>query len=233
MQLVRALMVHLVGVVLLAACASSPRAVPGGASAATPAAAPEIERGSFTILRGSDTVAVEHFTRAPDSLGAALEIPRTGRVRYDASLAPDGTVHRIVVDVTLADSTGPSQHSEADFEGDSVFIHRNTGTDTTERRAVDAGTLPYINPSPSLMEQIVRRSRVLGGDSVDVPLLSAGTQSRNVIATVTRPTPDSAVLSLGPVEVRLAVDSAGRVRGGSVPAQGITIVRQEAGGATP
>ncbi len=230
MRLLRALAVHAVGAAVCAACATSPRAVgaPPTTTSPSPPPSPRIERGTFSIMRGTDTVAVEHFARGADTLQAELTIPAAGRVRYEASLQPDATVRRIVVNVTLADTTMPAQRSVAEFKGDTVLLERSGGPTPTERRAVPPGTIPYINPSPSLMEQIVRRARVVGGDSVTVPVLAAGNRSQVLTATVTHPSPDSALLTLGSIEVRLAVDTEGRVRGGSVPSQGIAIVRREA-----
>jgi hypothetical protein len=85
--------------------------------------------------------------------------------------------------------------------------------------------VPFVNPSPSLMEQIVRRGRAIGGGTAEVPIFVGGGGPANVTAIVTFSAPDSARLDLGGVEVLLRVDAAGAILGGSVPTQRLTIER--------
>jgi hypothetical protein len=76
------------------------------------------------------------------------------------------------------------------------------------------------------MEQIVRRARALGGDSVQVPILGAD-NGRTSTVTVRFMGADSATVSLGPVVLRLRVDRAGSLLGGAVPSQNLTISRTQ------
>jgi hypothetical protein len=89
-------------------------------------------------------------------------------------------------------------------------------------------TLLTLNPSIGLVEQVVRRARVLGGQSADVSLLPLNRGSSVATAQVSF-TADSAVISADGTEVRLQVDAAGRILGGSIPEQGLTITRAAAG----
>lgn len=200
----------------------------GAAPPSTPRTAPT--RGSFAVLLGSDTIATERFTRSDDRLEGELT-PRgplaaqQPAFRYDAALRHDASVARFVLTPFGANAGAEGAGTQsATFQGDSMFLVR--GADSV-RRATPRGTLPYVNPSPALLEQIVRRARALGGNPggapVQVPVLAGGAQSTP--ATVTFASADSARVDLANTDVRLRVDGAGAVLGGSVPAQGVTIVR--------
>jgi hypothetical protein len=95
------------------------------------------------------------------------------------------------------------------------------------RVATRSGAVAYINPSPSHMEQILRRARVIGGDSVEVQVFVASSAGATVPAMV-RFRGDSATLAVGPVVIRARTDSAGRLLGGVVPSQGLVIERRDA-----
>lgn len=223
-------------VMVVAACARSPRAAPPPAPPAPEQAPPPPpERATFTLVRQGDTVATESFARTPELLDATLTVPNQARLVYSVTLAPDATMRRIEARVLgpAPSDTTPLQRSSAEFRGDSVYAVTFTG-DSAQRRAtaVPPGTIFYLSPSVALMEQIVRRARAVGGDSVAVPVLLAGTGGRTLMASVVF-APDSARLVLGPAEARLSVDQAGRVLGGAVPSQSVTIARTPAGSTAP
>ena len=89
-----------------------------------------------------------------------------------------------------------------------------------------AGAVPYLNPSMLLFEQIARRGLAMRRESAGVPMfMVAG--GATVEAVVTRASADTVVLSLGGLEIRLAMNAAGEVTGGTIPAQGVRIMRAE------
>ncbi len=206
----------LVGAVLVGAARPPRRGAP------EPPAPPT--RGTFALMLGSDTVATERFTRSADRLEAELAGRGSAGIRasvhYEAVLRPDASMERFVGAIPGAPVASVT------FQGDSAIVTR--GADTV-RRAVPRGAVLYINPSPSLMEQIVRRARALGGTrggpAQEVPVLVSGAGGQTAMAAVTFPAADSAQLVLGPATVLLRVDAAGAVLGGSVPGQGVTISR--------
>jgi alpha-beta hydrolase superfamily lysophospholipase len=66
---------------------------------------------------------------------------------------------------------------------------------------------------------------VVGGEEVHIPLLSIE-NGMTFSATVRRVAPDSAIVVFPPqVELRLQVDADGRLMGGAIPSQGVTIAR--------
>lgn len=206
----------------------------GGTVAVRTPAVPE--QAAFVILRGADTIGTERFTRTPDRLEAAFVTPSQGRFSFSASVAPDATVPRIDVQVYRAGSpadAAPSQRASAVFQGDSVVIEdaREGTTAHTARLATTRSAIPFINPSMSLVEQILRRARAVGGTTVDVPVFIAAAGGQTSPARVTFVGTDSATVLLGPAEFRVRVDGDGRLLGGGVPSQGLVIERLPA--ATP
>lgn len=217
----------------LAACASGTASRRVATTTTTVVAAPV--RGTFTLVRGADTIGTETFTRGADRLEATFAAGRRSLFRYDAALRPDAGTARIAVTPLAPAVAAAAPSASATFAGDSVTVRQDGaagGPATTARRAAPPGTVAYVNPSPSLMEQIVRRARALGGAPggapVAVPVFVSGTGGVGQTATVAFLAPDSARLDLAGVALRFRVDPAGAVLGGTVPAQGLTIVRSGA-----
>lgn len=204
----------------LAACATAQP----GTQAATAAAASQA--GTFYMIQRGDTIASERFTRTATRLDAQLGGKIGPRLVYGADLAPDASVTRLEARAYTgaATDTTPQQRSVATFRGDSVIVEVMGAGARTNRMGTTRGVVPYVNPSPSLMEQILRRGRALGGDSVAVPILVVG-GGQTLPATVRFMGADSAVIALGPVQVRARTDRAGALLGGTVPSQDIVIAR--------
>lgn len=54
------------------------------------------EQGSFVVRQGTDTIAVERFTRTPRQLQGELETRTpTMRLSYTATISPDALIPRI------------------------------------------------------------------------------------------------------------------------------------------
>ncbi len=207
----------------LAACAT---AQPGTQAGTTTTAAAAPQAGTFHVIQRGDTIASERFTRTATRLDAQLGGRMGGRLVYGADLAPDASVTRLEASTFTgaAADTAPQQRSVATFRGDSVILEVTGARARTDRMGTTRGVVPYVNPSPSLMEQILRRGRVLGGDSVAVPVLVVG-GGQTVPATVRFMGADSAVIALGPVQMRARTDRSGALLGGTVPSQDIVIAR--------
>lgn len=210
------------------ACASPPLAqpgtMPGSIVPVTTVPPPPPTRGVYTLARGGDTIATEQFSRTANAVHAEFGARGTTLFRYDATLTPQAMITGMEVTTNVPGS--PERSATVTFRGDTAVITSSPSDSAGPvKRAVPPGTLPYLNPSPSLMEQIVRRARAEGGNRVAIPLLIAGSGGETAPATVTFMPPDSARVELAGVAVMLRVDSAGAVLGGTVPAQGITITR--------
>jgi hypothetical protein len=208
----------------LTACAASAGT---GASAPATAAAPAAQTGTFIQTRGTDTIARETFTRTATRLQADMRMSGDRRVAYTSDLAPDASVTRVELRAYASGAdTSAAQRAVVTLRGDSASMEVTPrgGAASTERFATTPGAVGYVNPSPSSLEQIVRRARAIGGDSVQVQIVGVpGRQTRPV--SVRFFGADSAVVSLGNVALRLQTDRAGSLLGGTVPSQGLVITR--------
>ncbi|HEX9564994.1 MAG TPA: alpha/beta fold hydrolase [Gemmatimonadaceae bacterium] len=187
------------------------------------------EEAFLLLLANGDTVSVERFTRTSSRLDSELLVKMAGaRFTMSATLAPDATVERFENAFRQASAdpaSPPSQTAVIRFPGDSAIAEITTGTNTiVQRLGSRAGAIPFVNPSFALTEQLVRRARAMGGAPATVPaFIVQGGQT--IDFTVTWVASDSAVINMGGVPARLAVDAAGGILGGLVPAQGLRIVR--------
>jgi dienelactone hydrolase len=199
-----------------------------------PGAARAQERGAFVVVSGGDTILVERFTRAADSVGVAADLTGRARMAYVLHTAADASVSAVDLRAWPAgalDGAEPQQRGRVVFAGDST-VATFDGSAQTARGT--RGALPLVNPSAVMLEQVLMRARRLSPrDSVAVPMLTLGT-TQVFPGRVRWVGADSAVLSLGPVEVRARVDAAGRMLGATVPSQNLVILRvADARPATP
>jgi hypothetical protein len=189
------------------------------------------ETGAFTLTQNGTLIGTEEFTRAPGRLDTELRVLNQPTLTTTASLRPDATVGRLEVRVypTGNPAGDPARTLAAVFGEGSVRLEQPIGESADEGeggRPLAAGSVPYINPSPSYLEQLVRRATALGGSPVDVPVWSPAPGGGAVAtATVTRED-GSVTLDLSGVRILLEVDGDGRVVSGRVPAQGVVIQRR-------
>ncbi len=201
-------------------------ALVGPVGAQAPAAAP-VDRGAFVVMAGRDTVAVERFARTPSGVESELLVKKDGsRVRQVFRYAADGRAVESYSVETFGAGSGqftPTARVTLRFVGDSM-IREGGAQETATRSAVVAGTLPWANLSTIIMEEMTRRARAVGGARVELPLVAI-TGDAEFLAHATPVGSDSISLSFSDVMVRLAVDGRGRILGGRIPSQGVTIVR--------
>lgn len=192
----------------------------GGAPAAV------AQDAGFRVMRGSQTIATESVTRAGGELRSDLRIGDQARVTFAATVGADEVIPSMRFSVFRGAENAPAVDATIRFQGDSATaLVQGEGLPPEQHFAPGKGALPYINLSSALLEQIVRRARVVGGEAVVIPLLALE-NGFAFSATVIRVGADSAVVVLPPgVELRLRVDAQGRLLGGSVPSQGVVIVR--------
>ncbi|HET9984704.1 MAG TPA: alpha/beta fold hydrolase [Longimicrobiales bacterium] len=199
-------------------------ALPGGASAQNASAA-----DTFVVLRGSDTLAVERFSRSAGRLeGTLAEHVSGGQVAYTATIAADESVPHLGLQVHPPGQPESTVRSVTiDLRGDTAVVETPAGP---QRLATRAGAFPYINLSFALLEQAVRRARKLGSGPVELPFFIGG---QTVPATVRTVAGDTVSVVLGGADLRAVVDAAGRVVAASVPAQGVVVHRSGSSAAPP
>lgn len=182
----------------------------------------------FVVTAGSDTVSVERYTRSDTRVESDLLVrAQRSRITFTMTLAPDATVPTMVTDARSADSpptSAPLQHASLSFTHDSVLVTIGEAAASSQRYAAPAGTLPFINLSSAVIEQILLRAKKLGGAEVDVPVFAVS-GGQTLHATVRWTGADSATLSLGAATIHASVSRDGHFLGGSVPAQSVRFTR--------
>jgi pimeloyl-ACP methyl ester carboxylesterase len=197
--------------------------------------APPAAHAEFVVTAGSDTIATESVTRGATQVKSDLRVRAQGaRITFTMELGPGGTVSRLLTEARAAnapDSAAPLQRATIDFTGDSALVTIGDAAGPSQRFAAPAGTLPFVNLSSAIVEQIFRRAKALGGGSVDVPVFAvAGGQLLQ--ARVEWTSADSATLALGGATIHARVSPEGEFLGGTVPTQGVSFTRVGIGSRT-
>jgi hypothetical protein len=175
-----------------------------------------------------DTIAVEAYVRTSDKVVGEIRGPQIHqRLSYTMTLDDSALVTRLDVTVrsdTASPTAPPTQAFTVLFHGDSMQLQAGPNS-----RSVPAkhGTLPWINPSFSLIEQIVRRAHRLDPnhahrDSLPVFDLNSGP----VTVAVQWLLPDSAVISFPNTAARAEVDLLDHVTGVLFPDGSVMHARQ-------
>ena len=194
---------------------------------AASAAAQQPDSGTFTLLQHGSEIATESFTRSATLLETALAIAGQGTFQTTGRLRPDATLSRLEVRVFgPGGATGePIQSSAVSFRDGMTIVEQPIGTTVGEPKEVPAGVVPYLNPSPSFMEQILRRARAVGGDTVEVQVWTPSPAGGLVLPAAIIFAGDAATLTLGGVLIEIATDPTGRLLSATVPSQSLVIKR--------
>ncbi|MBV6522112.1 MAG: hypothetical protein MNPFHGCM_02258 [Gemmatimonadaceae bacterium] len=187
------------------------------------------ERAVLILLTPSDTFSMERFSRTARQLNSELLIKAAGmRLTLDVALGDRDRVESLRMEARQAASdraSPPAQRAMLVFRDDSVIAELGAaGNVTVQRFATRDGAIPFLNPSFALMELAVVRARGVDRDSTvaNLFMVQGGT---TVAAGIVRAGRDSVVVTVGGVVVRLAVSSNGEILGGTIPAQGLRLVR--------
>jgi len=217
---------RLLAAVLTLAVAAGPLAAQSGAAAPV--------RATFVTTQGGDTLAVERVTRTNARVESDLAVRGQGvQLRFSFALDSQALVSSMEIaarPVGANVDAPPAQAGTLVFRGDSVIAEMTAPSPSTQRFAPGAGALPFVNLSMAVVEQLIRRTRIIGGPRVQVPLfVVAGGQV--LTAVVTWSGPDTAVIAVSGVDLRAAVSPDGRLLGAVVPSQGVRFTRVD--GASP
>jgi uncharacterized protein len=193
----------------------------------SPVAAQATQQGAFIILAGTDTFAVENFSRSAARLDGEITGRATGRLVYSAAIGVGGVIQELRLRAWMpgaAATDAPMQEARLVLDVDSVIVEVTGAAGTrTQRLATTAGAVLYVNPSFALLEQVLMRARAIGGPRVEVPIfLAQGGQT--LAASVTWTRPDSVMIVLG-AEMHAALAADGSIRSAAVPAQQLTVSR--------
>ena len=152
-----------------------------------------------TVYSNADT---ETFTRDSKHITGTI-VSRHETLSYRAALTPDGLISAIEL---TASARGMSMRR--------IY-------------PLPKNTMPLIGGSTALLEQILRRARKVGGDSISIPILLVGANPMSNVFTVVGNGADSLMLldKTGDPSMafHLAVDSTWPITGGIMPVDGLTI----------
>lgn len=177
----------------------------------------DLERKVFMDRLGTDTVAVEVYTRGPDRFEGDVLIrsPITQVGHYAASLADDGTVERLEVAWR-----SPEENPEGarplsviyTIAGDSATIEFRAQDTSSATVAVPPGVIPIIGSPPwsyAAFEQATMQAIAAEGDTVPIHFLTP--RGQVVSSRVTKLSPDTVTLDFFGYPVIAVVDEEGRV----------------------
>jgi hypothetical protein len=174
------------------------------------------ERGAFVVRLGSDTLAVERYTRSGTRFESdiAARIPRTRRMHYTGTLNPDGTMAQLRIIGTPV-SQGPGQLPPLDatlvFGKDSARTTLKIGDSTqVVAAAIQPGVMPVTTFSFALYELIAMRARRNKADSVSVQVLGLGA-NQTFESYAVRRGPDAMDIGYFGSPMHLKLDRNGRV----------------------
>jgi uncharacterized protein len=182
------------------------------------------ETATFYLVARNDTLVIERMTRWPNRVQLELiDTRRFGRATISANLATSGLVTDADASFFTSDrDTVPTQRTTVRFSGDSVGFQSGGPPKWLH---VGANAIPTVNPSSTLLEQLLIRAKNLGAErtvELSYIYLPAGPDVPVAVAWLGD---DSAVVHYAGVEMRLAVSPTGRLLGGIVPGEGVRIVR--------
>ena len=185
------------------------------------------DRGAFLMRIGADTIVIERFSRIADTLQGSVGVKGQPRQDYVAALNADQSIATLTLSVfaaTASADAAPLQRVRVTLQGDSAFA--DVGG-RTQRFATTRGAIVLMNNSFAMAEAFTRRARAVGG-TADIPAwaLSGGTTIVVAVRPIGR---DSMTVTLAGQEERLRVDAAGRILGGTIPAQRLEVIRVDAG----
>jgi len=195
---------------------------------ATQAAAQVTHPYTFRWISGGDTVVNEVVTPTATGMRSDLTLTEAHeRFRSSIDVGPDQRVRTITTDhyrLPMTD-TVPNTWVVVTFLTHSVRaeVHARRERMLTFPTGPDA--LPWLKQSTALLQQILRRSRVVGGRTNTVPVFAV-MRGVSAAAVVTWSSADSAVVSLPPnLEVHAAVSREGDLLGGTIPALKARLIR--------
>src|SRR2546430_5875763 len=176
------------------------------------------QSGQFIGRLGTDTLAIEQYTRTPDRLQGeqVLRSPRTVHRLYTATFGPGGAIARFeLVTHNVSGAPGPAEtKATAEFTGDSavVTVPRRDSIVTLRVKA-GPGAVPFVGQGFGLIEEVARRAKASGSTRYTTTMLPLG-DTAPLEVTVTARGPDSLTLVLGAIgPLRARVDAQGALLG--------------------
>jgi hypothetical protein len=178
-----------------------------------------LHHGALAFIARGDTTLRDDYVRADTVLrGTVRPLVRGakfGWARYEVYFARTGEARRVVLSVgrvgTSPDSAPVSTNSTT-LGPD--FITEEWPNKPPTSVPYERGTVPVFAPSIAMLQELIRRARVLtdGKGTVEIPVYLLLTRSAVELVRVTWVAPNTAEVRWGgPLGVRYDVDDAGRI----------------------
>jgi hypothetical protein len=131
----------------------------------------------FVLRIGSDTVALERYTRTPTSFSGRqlLRTPRTTQRDFTATLDAEGNATEVEIRISRPGEPGPLSLARVEFGTDGAEVMLRQGDSTTVSTiGVLRGTIPFLGYAVGFYELPLARHRSGGGATTRAPLLPVG-----------------------------------------------------------
>ena len=175
-----------------------------------------VARDGFVVCLGTDTLAVERYTRTATMLKSEIILrgPATRRATYTAVLDVRGDVRSfaLAMDPLVPGPSAPKpSRGTLWFRGDTADISLTLGDSTrTIRVAARPGSMPLAAFSHALVEQAILQAKRTGRDSVEFDWVGVGA-SKAYPAYVTGRQDGSVVVGFFDAPAVATVDEQGRM----------------------
>ncbi|MHB0949041.1 MAG: DUF2911 domain-containing protein [Gemmatimonadaceae bacterium] len=171
--------------------------------------------GTFLVTLGTDTVAIEQYTRSGNRIeGDILQRQPTTRItHYVLALEPDGRARSVTLRTRKPDGSPlPNAAREATmtFAADTVVTTIVLADSTVTRRNAVRGALPGLGNSYAMWEQAIMTARAARSDSTAIVLLTPGAANPFTLPVMLVGRDSARVWYFGS-PIRLTLDRAGHV----------------------
>lgn len=182
---------------------------------------------SFVVRIGADTIAVETFVRSANRLEgelAGLALPN--RLKYSLDLGNKNDSRAMRFETFPKGADTPSVRGTLTFRQDSVIAQMIRGgvPQADQRFATRPNATPFVNLAFSFVELVTTAVVRKAGDTTSVALFIVG-NGVTIPAKMNWLAGDSAVMTVGGVDLHLKMDARGRILRAAVPAQNLTVER--------
>jgi hypothetical protein len=183
----------------------------------------QAKRSRFVITKGTDTVAVELFSRDGNVLTSEIYQTNGPRTQYTMDLKPDGSVSH--VELTRLTQNNQSVGISIFFLDSTVKAQMSAQGQTEQFEFPSRKSVPVLVVSFALCEQIVQASHLAVGKSAAYTAIRLGAGDTTQL-TVTRFHQDSVSFAMQGAQLKAALGSNGEIVGGVHLGQGWTITRK-------
>lgn len=191
---------------------------------------PALAQGAKTTilktLKDEAPLVIDEFTRTPGRLTVSTDSVGRARFQIDAEVNENEAISEARIQVWPEGQGKPERDITAKVILDHIFWGR-TGEDPAAMK-VPLGTLIYVPPSATAVEQAVRHALAVRGDRKAVALTVWTPYQTSEVheAEVRFPEPGTAELLIFDATYTLSIDSEGNILEGQVEPQGNTIIRE-------